>query len=192
MELKCEARRWQKEASYLDLWGRVWFLFSCRMCAFTFKYLGTVGVLLFTTEDTKTLVSVPERPQDGTKKGFYQEQRALESSHTSAPQTPDPGRPLTVRPQFPCLWSGDDCSCPVFPLQGAILGIEWDNNRENTLKRQSETQGIIPATQPWFQRVILRKMLPVTKERGGGEGWWMSRAWALSCLWDCPGWVKSL
>lgn len=73
------------------------------MCAFTFKYLGTVGVLLFTTEDTKTLVSVPERPQDGTKKGFYQEQRALESSHTSAPQTPDPGRPLTVRPQFPCL-----------------------------------------------------------------------------------------
>ena len=75
-------------------------LFSCQMFWFTFQYLGTVSVLLFIAEDTKTLASIPGRTWSGMKKAFNQEQGALEFSHISVPQACDLDQLLTVRPQF--------------------------------------------------------------------------------------------
>lgn len=91
------------------------------MSAFPFKRLGTVGVLLFTAQDTKTLASIPETPRGGKNKAFNQEQRALGASHISASQASAPGQPPSARPPF-LVWSGSGRGCSV--PHPAALGME--------------------------------------------------------------------
>lgn len=146
------------------LWGRAWFSFSCQMWEFTLKHLETIGVLLFTAEPPKYWQAF-QRLQAGMKKGFIREQRALEYSHISAPQAHDMGQPPTVRPWFSCLWNGDDCSCPLFSLHGATLGMEWGSF--STL------------IQSYFEQNVANH-----GGDGGGE--------EQGCLWDGPDWTGSL
>lgn len=135
------------------------------MCTFPFKRLGTVGVLLFTAQDAKTLASIPETQWGGKNKAFNQEQRALGASHISAAQACAPGQHrVPDLHSLVCSGSGRGCSVPH------QLHLEWRAWWQRRTERYISYYSC-PSTPI---SVILSQTLPVI-EVGGG----VRRVWAL-------------